>query len=65
MAYQVIGTLGKWAIKKSFYSAVQDFRIGLSCMVWQAIARKTPKGVMSYAPVDVSYRSLERWSTPP
>ena len=26
---------------------------------------KTPKGVMPYAPVDVSYRSLERRATPP
>lgn len=37
MAYQVVGTLGEWAMKGSFYSAVQDFRIGLPGMVLQII----------------------------
>lgn len=35
MAYQVVGTLGEWAMKGSFYSAVQDFRIGLPGMALQ------------------------------
>lgn len=37
MAYQVIGTLGEWAMKGSFYNAVQDFRIGLPGMMLQVI----------------------------
>lgn len=37
MAYQVIGTLGKWAMGDSFYDAVQDFRIGLPGMALQIV----------------------------
>ncbi|MCD8183086.1 MAG: ECF transporter S component [Bacteroides sp.] len=37
MAYQVVGTLGEWAMKGSFYSPVQDFRIGLPGMALQII----------------------------
>lgn len=37
MAYQVIGTLGEWAMGDSFYDAVQDFRIGLPGMALQIV----------------------------
>ncbi|WP_418698437.1 ECF transporter S component [Bacteroides sp.] len=37
MAYQVIGTLGEWGMKGDFYSAIQDFRIGLPGMMLQII----------------------------
>lgn len=37
MTYQVVGTLGEWAMKGSFYSALQDFRIGLPGMMLQII----------------------------
>lgn len=37
MAYQVIGTLGEWAMSDSFYDAVQDFRIGLPGMALQIV----------------------------
>ena len=35
--YQVLGTLGEWAIEGSFFGAVQDFRIGLPGMALQVI----------------------------
>lgn len=35
LAYQVIGTLGEWAMKGDFYLAVQDFRIGIPGMLMQ------------------------------
>ena len=35
MAYQIVGTLGEWAIKGDFYLAVQDFRIGIPGMLLQ------------------------------
>lgn len=35
LAYQVIGTLGEWVYTGSFYSAVQDFRIGIPGMCLQ------------------------------
>ena len=35
--YQVLGTLGEWAIEGSFFVAVQDFRIGLPGMALQVI----------------------------
>lgn len=35
--YQVFGTLGEWALKGSFYDAVQDFRIGLPGIAAQVI----------------------------
>lgn len=37
LGYQLVGTLGEWAMKGSFYSAVQDFRIGLPGMVLQVV----------------------------
>lgn len=37
LAYQVIGTLGEWAIIGDFALAVQDFRIGLPGMLLQVI----------------------------
>lgn len=33
--YQVLGTLGEWAMKGDFYLAVQDFRIGIPGMILQ------------------------------
>lgn len=33
--YQTVGTLGEWAFVGSFYTAVQDFRIGLPGMLLQ------------------------------
>ncbi len=35
LAYQVLGTLGEWAIKGDFYLAAQDFRIGVPGMLLQ------------------------------
>ena len=35
LTYQVIGTLGEWAMKGDFFLAVQDFRIGLPGMLVQ------------------------------
>lgn len=35
LAYQVIGTLGEWAMKGNFYLAIQDFRIGVPGMLLQ------------------------------
>ena len=35
--YQVLGTLGEWAIEGSFFVAVQDFRIGLPGMALPVI----------------------------
>lgn len=37
MGYQFVGTLGEWVMKGGFYSAVQDFRIGLPGMVLQVV----------------------------
>lgn len=37
LAYQVVGTLGEWAMKGDFFLAVQDFRIGLPGMLLQVI----------------------------
>lgn len=37
LAYQIIGTLGEWAMKGDFYLAVQDFRIGVPGMLVQII----------------------------
>lgn len=34
-AYQVLGTLGEWALTGSLYAALQDFRIGLPGMLLQ------------------------------
>lgn len=35
--YQATGTLGEWAMKGDFFSAAQDFRIGLPGMALQVI----------------------------
>lgn len=35
LAYQIVGTLGEWALKGDFYLAVQDFRIGVPGMSLQ------------------------------
>lgn len=35
LSYQVVGTLGEWAMVDSFHTAVQDFRIGLPGMLMQ------------------------------
>ena len=35
LAYQIVGTLGEWALKSDFYLAVQDFRIGVPGMLLQ------------------------------
>lgn len=37
LAYQVVGTLGEWAMKGDFFLAVQDFRIGLPGMLMQIV----------------------------
>ncbi len=37
LAYQVVGTLGEWAMKGDFFAAVQDFRIGLPGMLFQIL----------------------------
>ncbi len=35
LSYQVIGTLGEWAMKGDFWLAAQDFRIGIPGMLLQ------------------------------
>lgn len=35
LAYQVIGTLGEWAMAGDFFSAAQDFRLGIPGMLLQ------------------------------
>ncbi|WP_300285123.1 ECF transporter S component [uncultured Alistipes sp.] len=35
LGYQTLGTLGEWALRGDFFSAVQDFRIGLPGMALQ------------------------------
>lgn len=35
LAYQVIGTLGEWAMIGSFYEAIQDFRLGIPGILMQ------------------------------
>ena len=37
LAYQVVGTLGEWALKGDFYLAAQDFRIGIPGMILQVV----------------------------
>lgn len=37
LAYQVIGTLGEWAMMGDFWLAVQDFRIGIPGMLLQIL----------------------------
>lgn len=35
LSYQIIGTLGEWAINGNFYLAIQDFRIGIPGILLQ------------------------------
>lgn len=35
LAYQILGTLGEWAMRGDLYLAMQDFRIGIPGMVLQ------------------------------
>lgn len=35
LAYQVVGSLGEWAMTGSFYAAMQDFRLGVPGMLLQ------------------------------
>ena len=35
LLYQIVGTLGEWAMKGDFYLAAQDFRIGIPGMLFQ------------------------------
>lgn len=35
LTYQILGTLGEWAMTGNFYDAVQDFRIGIPGMLPQ------------------------------
>ncbi|MCC8173841.1 MAG: ECF transporter S component [Odoribacter sp.] len=37
LSYQLLGTLGEWALSGSFYLAVQDFRIGIPGMFLQVL----------------------------
>lgn len=37
LSYQVVGTLGEWAMKGDFWLAAQDFRIGLPGILLQII----------------------------
>lgn len=37
LGYQILGTLGEWAIKGDFFLACQDFRIGIPGMILQII----------------------------
>lgn len=37
LAYQIIGTMGEWALTGDFFRAIQDFRIGLPGMLLQII----------------------------
>ena len=37
LSYQIVGTLGEWAMKGDFWLAAQDFRIGLPGMLLQII----------------------------
>lgn len=37
LGYQVLGTLGEWAMKGDFFLAAQDFRLGLPGMLAQVV----------------------------
>ena len=37
LAYQVLGTLGEWAMQGSLYAALQDFRFGMPGMALQVV----------------------------
>lgn len=37
LTYQLLGTLGEWAMKGSLYLAIQDFRIGIPGMLLQVL----------------------------
>ena len=37
LIYQAVGTLGEWIYNGNFYSAIQDFRIGIPGMCLQVL----------------------------
>lgn len=37
LSYQILGTLGEWAMKGDFWLAAQDFRIGIPGMLLQVL----------------------------
>ena len=37
LIYQAVGTLGEWIYNGNFYSAIQDFRIGITVMCLQVL----------------------------
>ena len=37
LSYQIVGTLGEWAMAGSFYAAIQDFRIAIPGMLLQIL----------------------------
>mgnify|MGYP000316126487 CR=1 FL=1 len=39
--YQAVGTLGEWIYNGNFYSAIQDFRIGIPGMCLQVLGGYT------------------------
>jgi len=46
LTYQIVGTLGEWAMVGSFYAAVQDFRIGVPGMLLQIFGGRTVIGLL-------------------
>lgn len=47
LGYQVLGTLGEWAIKGDFYLACQDFRTGIPGMLLQIFGGRLVIGLLS------------------
>ena len=41
LIYQAVGTLGEWIYNGNFYSAIQDFRIGIPGMCLQVLGGYT------------------------
>ena len=55
LGYQVLGSLGEWALKGSLFAAVQDFRIGLPGMLVQVFGGwllLTARGRNRFRPTD-------------
>ena len=55
LGYQVLGSLGEWALKGSLFAAVQDFRIGLPGMFVQVFGGwllLTARGRNRFRPTD-------------
>ena len=46
LTYQIVGTLGEWAMVGSFYAAVQDFRIGVPGMLLQIFGGRAVIGLL-------------------